>query len=310
MLLEGGVAFLCKPSGITSASLLNRIKSCLKRPPGDSPSQGIMETPAGATLKVGHGGTLDKDACGILPFAIGRAYTPLLSNFLTNSTKEYHVVMKIGEATDSLDATGNIVRRMSHDELLAAKGRLTISALEGAGTPFWHSDYQQVPPMFSALKINGRRFSDVVRNNMQAEALHHSTFEASASAPAARLVKLYSLTFHQLLFPFIHFSLAVGSGFYVRAFVRDLSFRLGIEAHVHALFRSRHGPFVLDFCEYDPSWLLSGRFSKQLFVARDLVSADSLLDVEDFLERRLDKIQIALHTGVHVSRSFWPMSPR
>lgn len=100
------------------------------------------------TEKIGHTGTLDPDATGVLPVCLGKATK--LCDLLTDKDKTYEAVMLLGMTTDTQDITGRILEERSTETLTADKVREVIESFIG--------DYDQIPPMYSALKVNGKNY--------------------------------------------------------------------------------------------------------------------------------------------------------
>jgi tRNA pseudouridine55 synthase len=198
-----GVLVVDKPSGLTSHDVV----AVARRALGES--------------RIGHTGTLDPIATGVLPLAIGRATR--LVRFLSSSDKDYTAAIRFGVATDSYDATGTEVRRTdavpSHDAVVAA-----IQALTG--------EYLQQPPPFSAKKVGGRRAYALAR------AAHPIELRpVPVKVGQARLVVLQG--------PVAHVEITCSAGFYVRAFAHSLGEMTGAGACLDGLRRTRSGQFGL-----------------------------------------------------------------
>ena len=105
--------------------------------------------------KIGHTGTLDPDATGVLPVCLGKATK--LCDLLTDKDKTYEAVMLLGMTTDTQDVTGRILEERSTETLTADKVREVIRSFIG--------DYDQIPPMYSALKVNGKKLYELATQN-------------------------------------------------------------------------------------------------------------------------------------------------
>jgi tRNA pseudouridine55 synthase len=170
--------------------------------------------------KVGHAGTLDPMATGLLVLGVGRA-TRLL-RFVQEAEKEYVALAQFGVATDSLDADGAVLSRdpMTIDE------RDVESALER-----FRGSIMQVPPMVSARKVEGRRLYELAREGQEVER-------------EARSVTVYSLElidFAPSDYPLVEFRVRCSKGTYVRTLADDMARALGGRAHLTALRRTRNG---------------------------------------------------------------------
>ncbi len=171
--------------------------------------------------RIGHTGTLDPFATGVLPLACGRATR--LVRFMSASDKSYDATVLFGLVTDSYDITGTEVRR-TDDRPMPSAVLATLDLLK--------HEKLQMPPVFSAKKIAGRRAYDLARNN-----------ETVALMPVPvhlRHIEVVDLTPDRL-----KVRLTCTAGYYVRSFAHDLGARLGVGACLEALRRTRSGHFVL-----------------------------------------------------------------
>ena len=198
-----GWLVLDKPDGLTSTEALGKVKRLLR------------------PRKAGHAGTLDPLATGILPIALGEATKTV--PFVVEGRKTYRFTVRWGVATDTDDAEGEAIARSD-----ARPERAAIEAL----IPDFTGEIMQVPPRFSAIKVNGERAYDLAREGERVEL-------------AARPVSVHR--FALVAVPDADhavFDVDCGKGGYVRALARDLGERLGCHGHVTALRRTAVGPFV------------------------------------------------------------------
>jgi len=176
-------------------------------------------------VKVGHGGTLDPLATGVLPIALGEA-TKLCGRML-DASKIYDFTVKFGTQTDGLDAEGEVVA--------TSDVRPTLAEIEAA-LPRFTGPIEQVPPAFSAIKIDGQRAYDLARKGeaveMKARSVTIHALELH-DAPAGPLENV-TLTAH------------VSKGTYIRSLARDIAHAVGTVGHVTMLRRTRAGPFDLE----------------------------------------------------------------
>jgi tRNA pseudouridine55 synthase len=174
-------------------------------------------------VKVGHGGTLDPLATGVLPIALGEA-TKLCGRML-DASKVYDFTIRFGTQTDGLDAEGDIVA--------TSDGRPTLAEVE-AVLPRFTGPIEQVPPAYSAIKIDGERAYDRARKGetveMKARAVTVYALHPPGEAAAGALEEI-TLTAH------------VSKGTYIRSLARDIALALGSVGHVVMLRRTRAGPF-------------------------------------------------------------------
>lgn len=173
--------------------------------------------------KAGHAGTLDPLASGILPIALGEATKTV--PFMMEARKVYRFTINWGVSTDSIDREGEIIGR--------SDVRPTVEQVKAA-LPGFVGEIQQVPPAFSAIKVDGQRAYDLAREGVEVELKSRAVTIHSAEvtdAPDADHVEIRILT---------------GKGVYVRSLARDLAVALGAEGHVSALRREQVGPFSVE----------------------------------------------------------------
>jgi len=173
--------------------------------------------------KAGHAGTLDPLASGILPIALGEATKTV--PFMMEAQKIYRFTIHWGISTDSVDREGEIIAR--------SDVRPTVEAVKAA-LPAFVGEIDQVPPAFSAIKVDGQRAYDLAREGVEVElkARRVTIHEAAVTdAPDADHVEI---------------TMRTGKGVYVRSLARDLAAALGAEGHVSALRRERVGPFSVE----------------------------------------------------------------
>jgi tRNA pseudouridine55 synthase len=175
--------------------------------------------------RIGHAGTLDPDATGVLLVGLGRV-TRLL-RFLQEAGKEYRARIVFGVATDTLDASGAVLER--------AEMNFTRADLEAAAVAFV-GDIEQVPPMVSALKIGGRRLYELAREGIEVE----------RAARPVHIGELVVEEFEPGVYPEATIRVSCSSGTYIRTLAADLGAALGGCAHLGTLRRTRVGGFTLD----------------------------------------------------------------
>ena len=191
-----------KPAGMTSAALVNKVKWAFD------------------AKKAGHAGTLDPEATGVLAIALGEATKTV--PYITDAMKAYRFTVRLGQSTNTDDAEGEVIaesaRRPSDEEIRAA-------------LPDFVGEISQVPPQFSAVKVDGERAYKLARAGQAMEL-------------AARPLWVDSLTMLTRPDPdHVELELVCGKGGYVRSIARDLGEALGCYGHVTALRRIWSGPF-------------------------------------------------------------------
>jgi tRNA pseudouridine55 synthase len=193
----------------------------LDKPPGPTSFDMVRVVRRGyGTRKVGHTGTLDPFASGLLVICLGEG-TKLVP-YLQSGEKEYLATVRFGVETDTLDTEGEVVREASPDGL---ESSAVEDALEG-----FIGVVDQVPPAHSAIKVDGRRAYELARRGKAPEL-------------AARQVRVHSLELLGFDLPDARLRLVCGSGYYVRSLARDLGSALGLPAHLTALRRTRNAGF-------------------------------------------------------------------
>jgi len=173
--------------------------------------------------KVGHTGSLDPFASGVLVLLLGKATK--LSNALLNADKSYHATMVLGSSTDSMDRTGRVDKTADVPELTADYIRKVLKSYEG--------EWLQTPPMFSAKKIHGVRLYELARQSISVR-----------RAPIP--VQLYRLDLISYESPVIQFEVHCSKGTYIRSLADDIGKKLGTVAHLAELRRLSCGAFTLE----------------------------------------------------------------
>jgi tRNA pseudouridine55 synthase len=201
-----GVALVDKAAGWTSHDVVAKARGLL------------------GTRKIGHAGTLDPDATGLLVLGVGRA-TRLL-RYLSGLDKAYSAQVVLGTATSTLDAAGEVVARHDMRHVTEADVRRAAASLTG--------EIDQIPPMVSAIKVGGRRLHALAREGVEVErqprTVHVARFDVRPSAVSGVL----------------DIDVECSSGTYVRSLAADLGERLGGSAHLRSLRRTRVGPFRVE----------------------------------------------------------------
>lgn len=200
-----GIILINKEKNITSRDVVNKISKKLN------------------TKKVGHAGTLDPLATGLLVIGVGSG-TKILE-LLTLDTKEYIATVKIGLETDTLDITGNVISSINDYKL--TKEELEETLLSFVGT------YNQTVPKYSAVKINGKKLYDYARNNIDIEL-------------PKRLVTIYNIELLDFKKDEFTFKVLVSKGTYIRSLIKDIGKKLNILMTMKDLIRTKSGKFLLE----------------------------------------------------------------
>ncbi len=199
--MKNGILKVDKPSGPTSHDVVDQVRKLT------------------LTKRVGHSGTLDPFATGLLLVGVGKATRVL--DYLLHMEKTYEVVAKLGTITDTFDRTGKIVEK----HLCSVDERSIREALNS-----FVGEYDQVPPMYSSKKYNGTRLYKLARAGK------------IITMPPKR-VKIHLIDILKIDIPYVHFVTVVSEGTYIRALCRDFGMKLGCGAIAYELRRTRIGNF-------------------------------------------------------------------
>ena len=201
-----GIVNLDKPAGVSSARAVDGVKRLLPR-----------------GTKIGHGGTLDPFATGVLLLLVGKATKAC--ERLMDAPKQYEATVKLGATTPTDDPE-------SPETATPGAAPVTRAAVEAALKPLV-GEILQRPPVYSALKVGGRRACDLARAGAPVE-------------KAARPVRVYGIELLAYDWPLARLRVDCGRGTYVRSIARDLGESLGVGGHLTRLRRTRVGPFTAD----------------------------------------------------------------
>ncbi|WP_027701701.1 tRNA pseudouridine(55) synthase TruB [Metaclostridioides mangenotii] len=198
---------ILKPTGMTSHDVVSAVRKILN------------------TKKVGHTGTLDPDASGVLPICVGKATK--ISEFILSKDKEYLCEMTLGISTDTYDSSGTILNRSDNINF-------DIEDIEKAFDK-QRGEIEQFPPVYSALKINGKRMCDLVRSGREDEIVLKS-----------RKVNIKNIEILRFESNKVVFKVECSKGTYVRSICHDIGEKLGCGAHMSLLIRTSSGMFKLE----------------------------------------------------------------
>lgn len=201
--MYNGIINIYKEAGFTSHDVVAKMRGILGQ------------------KKIGHTGTLDPLATGVLPVCLGSGTK--LCDMLTDRDKEYVAELILGISTDTQDVTGETLRRMpvecGEDETREAIARFV-------------GEYEQIPPMYSALKVNGKKLYELAR-------------EGKVVERAPRRVKIYEIEILDMELPVVKMRVACSKGTYIRTLCADIGDRLGCGGAMQSLVRTKAGPFEL-----------------------------------------------------------------
>lgn len=200
-----GVINIYKEKGFTSHDVVAKLRGIVKQ------------------KKIGHTGTLDPDAEGVLPVCLGKATR--LCDMLTDKDKTYEAVMLLGKTTDTQDISGTILRESDTELLTEQEVCAAISSFEGA--------YDQIPPMYSALKVGGKKLYELAREGKEIER-------------KPRSVMIYQIRILEVHLPRVRMEVKCSKGTYIRTLCHDIGERLGCGACMESLLRTQVERFTLE----------------------------------------------------------------
>lgn len=201
--MKSGIINVYKEKGFTSFDVVAKLRGILK------------------TKKIGHTGTLDPDAEGVLPVCIGRATK--VCDILTDKDKVYEAVMLLGVETDTQDTTGEILKKLPVEESESVVKEAILSFV---------GEYAQIPPMYSALKVNGKKLYELAREGKTVER-------------KARNVQIFSIEILEMDLPRVRMSVHCSKGTYIRTLCHDIGQKLGCGGCMEKLLRTKAGIFEL-----------------------------------------------------------------
>lgn len=217
--------------------------------------------------KIGHTGTLDPEATGVLPVCLGSGTR--LCDMLTDQDKEYVAELMLGVETDTQDMTGTVLARhpvtVSQDQV-----REAVLSFQGS--------YQQVPPMYSALKVNGKKLYELAREGKEIER-------------QAREVQIKEIEILQMQLPVVKIRVVCSKGTYIRTLCADIGRKLGCGGAMESLVRTRVGKFSLKeaFTLGQMQELKDqGRLSEAVALVESVFESCPVLHVRKDLEKLLD----------------------
>jgi len=201
-----GLLIVDKPEGMTSLEVVKQIKRRFY------------------VKKAGHIGTLDPFATGVLPVVINEGTK--LAPFLEEGPKEYEAIMKLGEETTTDDLTGKVAFRGSWEHVTPELIHTVFKNFLGR--------IQQIPPMFSAVKVHGKPLYRLARKGIEVERKE-------------REVEIFNIQVEEINLPQVRFKVSCSKGTYIRTLGKDIGKKMGCGAHLLSLKRVRSGPFTLEW---------------------------------------------------------------
>jgi tRNA pseudouridine55 synthase len=204
--MNGGFILINKPTGITSHDVVDKLREITK------------------IKRIGHAGTLDPFAIGLLILGIGREFTGKLSIF-QKKDKEYIATLRLGAESDTFDREGKIVEKKI--EKIPERKEIEEVLKNFLG------EIEQIPPAFSAKKIKGKKLYELARKGIKVE-------------PKPQKVKIYEISILEYKFPYLKIKVKCSSGTYIRSLANDIGKKLGCGAYVEELVRTKIGEFSVE----------------------------------------------------------------
>lgn len=218
--------------------------------------------------KIGHTGTLDPDATGVLPVCLGRATK--LCDLLTDRDKTYEAVLLLGKTTDTQDISGAILKEQPTDHLNEAEVTKVIESFKGT--------YDQIPPMYSALKVNGKKLYELAREGKTVER-------------KSRKVTIYQIHIKKIQLPRVRMEVTCSKGTYIRTLCHDIGNLLGTGGCMEELTRTKVGRFEL-------------KDSLKLEELSDLAQNGRLEDALIPLDQMFSELQSVVPAEKYISKAY------
>lgn len=218
--------------------------------------------------KIGHTGTLDPDATGVLPVCLGRATK--VCDLLTDHDKTYETVLLLGKTTDTQDISGEILKEHPTDHLNEVEVTKVIENFKGI--------YDQIPPMYSALKVNGKKLYELAREGKTVER-------------KSRKVTIYQIHIKKIQLPRVRMEVTCSKGTYIRTLCHDIGNRLGTGGCMEELTRTKVGRFEL-------------KDSLKLEELRDLAQNGRLEDALIPLDQMFSELQSVVPAEEYISKAY------
>ncbi len=231
-----GIILINKGKGCTSHDVVNKVKHIFNK-------------------KVGHTGTLDPDATGLLPILIGKGTK--LSYYLINHDKEYEVTLKLGERTDTADSEGKVIEKQEVNAEILSEEKISKVLYSFLGKQ------EQIPPMYSAIKINGKKLYEYARNNIEVDV-------------KPREIEIYDIKLNKIVEEekLIYFTVQCSKGTYIRSLCEDIAKRLGTIGYMKELNRTKVGIFdVKDSISIEE---LEDNKNDEIYIKERIISIEEL----------------------------------
>lgn len=267
-----GILPLHKPKGMTSHDCVAKLRRILK------------------TRKIGHTGTLDPEVTGVLPICIGKATK--VAQYMSDYSKTYEGEVTIGFSTTTEDFTGSVVETKNVENPIT---RQTIEEV----LKYFKGEIEQIPPMYSAVKINGKKLYEYAREGKIID-------RPSRKVIIHEIILLSDPLFFDENKVKFSFRVHCSKGTYVRTLAVDIGKRLGYPAHMSALTRIASGPFRIEDClffEEIEEYFLNNQLQNQLLKIDDALSFLPKVEVDEVVSAKvLNGMVLPLPLGIDENR--------
>lgn len=253
-----GIIVINKPKGYTSHDVVAKVKKVLN------------------VKKVGHTGTLDPNATGVLPLLLNSGTK--LSKYLIEHDKEYKVVLQLGIKTDTADSEGKIIEeeKIKDKQLKKAKIEEVLSKFKGI--------QEQIPPMYSAIKVNGKKLYEYARSGQ--------TVEIKPRKIEIYEIKLQNIDKEQNQ---IEFKVSCSKGTYIRSLCEDIALKLGTIGYMKELNRTKVGNFTIE----QAITIKELELNKETLIQEKIITMEELLKDKEKIKLNENKLRLFLN-GVKI----------
>ena len=231
-----GIILINKGKGCTSHDVVNKVKHIFNK-------------------KVGHTGTLDPDATGLLPILIGKGTK--LSYYLINHDKEYEVTLKLGERTDTADSEGKVIEKQEVNAEILSEEKISKVLYSFLGKQ------EQIPPMYSAIKLNGKKLYEYARKNIEVDV-------------KPREIEIYDIKLNKVdeEEKLICFTVHCSKGTYIRSLCEDIAQSLGTIGYMKELNRTKVG--IFDIKDSTSIEELEDNKNDEIYIKERIISIEEL----------------------------------
>ena len=231
-----GIILINKEKGCTSHDVVNKVKHIFNK-------------------KVGHTGTLDPNATGLLPILIGKGTK--LSYYLINHDKEYEVTLKLGERTDTADSEGKVIEKQGVNTEILSEEKISKVLYSFVGKQ------EQIPPMYSAIKLNGKKLYEYARKNIEVDV-------------KPREIEIYDIKLNKIdeEEKLIYFTVQCSKGTYIRSLCEDISKSLGTIGYMKELNRTKVG--IFDIKDSTSIEELEDNKNDEIYIKERIISIEEL----------------------------------